>query len=683
MCKFTYLGYERCEEPDRHYLVRREKCTAKAHLKHWCAPHEQEEVAATEQDGNVSLPCPMCADIPIVHDQPLLEIAHSRRSVLPAPYYDAATGKYSRYPRHHAHNTNAGTPSLNEMPTALVPKPLNMARVNRVHFDRSASESAVNRVKRQERSPDYKLPSATYHSPEQQALPLLPATTYQPSTPEAKLPKPLPMPRPMTITPPSSREGSRSPPQSRLGGVIRTTPPGESSRCELDSLALRERAKAAAMKDGTDRSRSGSESSTSSFGHPSTAPYPPPPRRTPSRKPSLASSIQSSTATSSPPSKSNSVNSQTSRRTQRSRQDSAASSIISRFPPFENTPDTTTSSSSLADRVKDTALRTIGFGGDRDRTRSPDRGRRLYRLGSSSERSDSPPIWRPTISHPQLQNDTLGMAPNSNNRTDIVQAFKQRLVPFAPSTKAKTTSTTGNDGGDDAAADGGRGGGYSQPRPKTPHPMHDGSSKTPVVLRLYPNEAMDEKVAMAAFNKMFNEEQKALLVARRHGLSASSVDAIPNSNSVVAGSIAPERKNKKSNEDAQAKTSPAAPDTQTLSEMLGSVGGGDPFAMAGVGRSTNMQTNNKAAPAAPPGPQQLRRVKTGQVKTVTVGTPVMGMGAAAGAPRKRAYTSDVVDAGVLPAVKVKTEGPFFSFAGVGGGMRAQAQQEFEIVSRAF
>lgn len=657
MCKFTYLGYTGCEEPDRHYLIRREKCTAKAHLKHWCAPHEQEEVAATEEDGDLSLPCPMCADVPIVHDQPLLEIAHSRRSVLPAPYYDAATGRYSRYPRHHAHNTNASATNLNGSP-ALVPKPLNMGRVNRVHFERSASESAVQRVKRQERSPDYKLPAATYQSPEQQQLPMLPATTYQPSAADSKLPKTLPIPQPMTITPPSSRDGSLSPPQDRvrLAGVIRTTPPGESSRCELDSLALRERAKAAANKDGkpaTDRSRSGSESSTSSFGHTATLPPPPPPPRAPTRKPSLASSTKSSAAISSPPSKSNSVNSHTSRRTQRSRQDSTASSTLTRSPPTEHTSD----SGSLADRVKETALRKIGFGGDRDRTDSPDRGRRMYRLGSSSERSNSPTIWRPTISQPQLQMDSLGMAANSH--TDIVQSFKQRLVPFAPSSKAKAA---------DAKADGGEGDGnvYSQPRPKTPHPMHDKSNKTPVVLRLYPNKEHDEKVAMAAFNKMFQEEQK-VLAAARHELPAAAVDA--------GGSAAsPARKNIKSNnaEQTAAKTSPAAfvVDKQTLSEMLGSsnVGGGDPFAMAGVGRSTT--ATNKALPP-PPAPQQLRRVKTGQVKTVTVTTPDMG-----GSSRKRANTSDVASPAVL---RVKTGGPLFRIAGVGGGARAQAQ-EFEIVS---
>lgn len=623
MCKFTYLGYRGCEEPDRHYFIRREKCSAKAHLKHWCAPHEQEESSLVEDEDLVDLPCPMCADVPIVYDQPLLEIAHSRRSVLPAPYYDAATGKYSRHPRHHVMS------SSKEVPAAMVPRPLNMARV---HFDRSASESAVNRIKQKEKRPEYKLPATTYNPSEQEFL-LLPATSYQPPAQEAKLPKPLPMPQPTTITPPSSREGSLSPPQSRMNGVIRTIPPGESNRCELDSL--RERAKAAATKDArpstpsshavTDRSRSGSESSTSSFGN-GVPPPPPPPRRTPSRKPSVASSTASSAVTSSPPSKSSSVSSRDDgRRPEHRRKESTStnastSTSITRSPPSEATSD------SFADRVKDSALRTIGFGGDRtDRTASPERGRRLYRrdrLGSSSERSDSPSIWRPTISPPQLQQDSLGMARN----TDIVQSFKQRLVPFAPSKASKPATPTSEPGvqSEDAVQ-------RSQSRPKTPHP--NANNKPAAMLRLYPSKTEDEKVAMAAFSKMFHEEQKALMAARQE---------------MPADVPKPTTQGFKATEAEGAEDAGDGREIgQTVSQMASA--------------STD---SFKPLPTAPTG---LRRVKTGQVKTVTVAPP---------RPPKRSNTSDIVGgAAGAPAVKVKN-GPLFRFAGVGG----PKAQEFEIVS---
>ncbi|KAJ4387496.1 hypothetical protein N0V93_008088 [Gnomoniopsis smithogilvyi] len=637
MCKFTYLGYRDCEEPDRHYFIRREKCTTKAHLKHWCAPHEQEESTLAEDEDIIDLPCPMCADVPIVFDQPLLEIAHSRRSVLPAPYYDAATGKYSRHPRHHAHNMS----SSKEVPAPLMPKPLNMARVQ---FDRSASESAVNRIKQREQLPEYKLPSTTYNPTEQDFL-LLPATSYQPSTREGKLPKPLPMPQPTTITPPSSREGSLSPPQSRMHGVIRTLPPGESSRRELDSL--RERAKAAAAKDerpsapssraATDRSRSGSESSTSSFGNVMPRPPPPPPRRTPSRKPSVASSTASSAVTSSPPSKSSSVSSRNERRPEHRRKESTSTNA-SIGTSTTHTPPSEATSDSFADRVKDSALRSIGFGGDRnDRTASPERGRRLYRrdrLGSSSERSDSPSIWRPTISPPQLQQDSLGMARD----TEVVQSFKQRLVPFAPHSKASKPSTPSGEPAvqPDSAPE------KLTSRPKTPHPNAD--EKTAAVLRLYPSNAEDEKVAMAAFSKMFQEEQRVLIAARQ-GLPAE----VPKL--ATQGATATEAKG--GAEDAVGSRTIGQTAPQESSASTASI------SMADVGRSMA-----KVLPAAPTG---LRRIKTGQVKTVTVAPP---------RPPKRANTSDVVGAAAgAPAVKVKT-GPLFRFANVGG---AKAQ-EFEIVS---
>ncbi|KAJ4409150.1 hypothetical protein N0V82_009563 [Gnomoniopsis sp. IMI 355080] len=693
MCKFTYLGYRGCEEPDRHYFIRREKCVTKAHLKHWCAPHEQEESALVEDEDIVDLPCPMCADIPIVFDQPLLEIAHSRRAVLPAPYYDAATGKYSRYPRHHAHNmSSSSSSSIKEVPAALMPRPLNMARV---HFDRSASESAVNRIKQREQLPEYKLPSTTYNPSAQDFL-LLPATSYQPSSSTAqeggKLPKPLPMPQPMTITPPSSREGSLSPPQSRvMNGVIRTLPPGESSRRELDSL--RERAKAAAARDarpstpssssragGTDRSRSGSESSTSSFGN-VVPPPPPPPRRTPSRKPSVASSTASSSAvttsssssSSSPPSKSSSVSSRNdSSRPEHRRKESTSTNSSSSTSTSRSPPTSEATSDRFADRFKDSALRSIGFGGDRNnndhRTASPERGRRLYRLGSSSERSDSPSIWRPTISPPQLQQDSLGMGRDHN---EIVQSFKQRLVPFAPSSKASKPSTPSgepvivNNNKSDAVAER-----SLQSRPKTPHPNAD--DKPAAVLRLYPSNAEDDKVAMAAYSKMFQEEQRALMAFARQERPA---DVVPKLETPQGAAVVTEAKKElpsSSEEHAvDAKIMGQAAAAAVVSQK--SSASNDSFSSSSVATaSTADMSSSSRTTMGRVLPTGLRRIKTGQVKTVTVAPP---------RPPKRANTSsDVVGSGggaaaAAPAVKVKT-GPLFRFATVGG----TKAQEFEIVS---
>lgn len=206
--------------------------------------------------------------------------------------------------------------------------------------------------------------------------------------------------------------------------------------------------------------------------------------------------------------------------------------------------------------------------------------------------------------------------------TAIVQSFKQRLVPFAPSSKASKPSTP-------AAEPVSNTDDKSQLRPKTPHPHAD--DKPSPVLRLYPNKADDEKVAMAAFSKMFQEEQKALMAARQE--MPADVPKSVNQDTVTSSSK------------AASQLSVAITDSISKVDMV--------------------KTMGKIIPAAPTG---LRRIKTGQVKTVTVAPP---------RPPKRANTSDVVGAAAaaVPAIKVRT-GPLFKFANVGG---AKAQ-EFEIVS---
>lgn len=206
--------------------------------------------------------------------------------------------------------------------------------------------------------------------------------------------------------------------------------------------------------------------------------------------------------------------------------------------------------------------------------------------------------------------------------TAIVQSFKQRLVPFAPSSKASKPSTP-------AAEPVSNTDDKSQLRLKTPH--HHADDKPSPVLRLYPSKADDEKVAMAAFSKMFQEEQKALMAARQE--MPADVPKSVNQDTVTSSSK------------AASQMSVAITDSISKVDMV--------------------KTMGKILPAAPTG---LRRIKTGQVKTVTVAPP---------RPPKRANTSDVVGAAAaaVPAIKVRT-GPLFKFANVGG---AKAQ-EFEIVS---
>lgn len=452
MCKFTYLGYDRCDEPERHYLIRREKCSAKAHIKHWCAPHEQEEDPSANQQGKfwVSLPCPMCAETPVIYDQPLLEIAHSRRSVLPAPHYDAVTRKYTRLPKHQS--------PPDGLPESVVPRPL---KTTRMQVRRAATESAVPKTNGSE-----KVGPEVY---------TLPATTYIPPPQELKLPKPLPIPQPVTLTPPSSREGSRSPPQIRMDGALRTTPPGQGNRRELESIREKARAATTIAQESRaatpDRSRSGSASS--SMSNESARPS------QPSRQGSNASITTAS-----------SLSSKT-----------TATSTSSRHRWQTTPPRPAQQQDSVADTIANAALRSIGI--DRNLSRSgspsssPERGRKPRRRptgGSSSDRSDSPSIWRPTISPPVLQNDSLGIGSALHD----VEPFEQRLVPFPPIKMGATPNGASVAKGQGLVED-------DPPRPRTPHPQ---SGKTPA-LSLFPNTADDEGVAAAAFEKMFAAEAKA------------------------------------------------------------------------------------------------------------------------------------------------------------------------------
>lgn len=585
MCKFTYLGYDRCDEPERHYLIRREKCSTKANLKNWCSPDEQEEASTADQSGKfwVSLPCPMCAEIPVVYDQPLLEIAHSRRSVLPAPHYDAVTRKYSRLPKHHT--------AQDDVPSDAVPRPL---KTTRMKVQRAATESDITKS----RAPKGGESSVGDYT--------LPATTYVPPSRELNLPKPLPMPQPATLTPPSSRESSRSPPQIRMDGALRTTPPGDGSRRELDSIREKARlANAAAMVDRpptAERLRSGSASSASSNG---------------TGRPSQPSRQASNTSLTTASSYSSRAVAKTGHRPQRQ-------ASATRSPPQD----------SMADSLATAALRSIGI--DRNGARStaaadsPERGRRMRRRptgGSSSDRSDSPSVWRPTISPPVLQKDSLGLG----QIDQTLEPFRQRLVPFPPNKGAATPNATSVAKGEGLVE--------SPPRPKTPHP-HGGNNKAPV-LRLFPNDADDEEIAAAAFERMFAAESKAQAYQLQVQAQAQA----------------------QAQADAKAQV-----ETQFQARATAAAQSASSPPRAG-------ERKDKSLPSVP---AALRRVKTGQVKTVTVAPPR--------APRRQ-NTSDSSSSAASSSrssppqppssatiMKVNM-GPTFSLAGVSG-----KAQEFEIVT---
>lgn len=697
MCKFTYLGYGSCDEPERHYLIRREKCSAKANLKHWCPPQDQDESPAADEKGKfwVSLPCPICADTPVVYDQPLLEIAHSRRSVLPAPHYDSVTGKYSRFAKHHAHHPNGrsaqqDTPTTGSKgsPESLVPKPLKMARFQ---VKRAASETSATRINDQELSPDY----------------LLPATTYSPSPQENGAIKSTHFPQPAPLTPPTSRESSRSPPQSRIDASVRAIPPGESSRHELASLRDRAKAAAAISKDSrpatpqsqrglSDRSRSGSESSTAS----SAAPPVLPSLSKPSRKVSNASSNASSAmSTSSPPSRSGS---ERSRPIQHSPPRMRRKEGPAQFHPEQHLQ----RQDSVADNLAAAAMRPF------------ERGRRPTRRdtgGSGSERSNSPVVWRPTISQPTLQQDSLGIGEGSDI---IVEPFKQRLVPFRPSKNGRSIAR-------------GQGLVEDPPRPKTRAAGSNNHASPPVTtttttktsaLSLFPNQELDDKVANEAFVKMFETEQRAhayqaqaqaqamaqaraqtdramgLVAEAREGSSGDGNSVIRST--AIAAVVAP-ASSKHNNKEAE--------------DMTGRNADGEGDEYSGTKPSSSSSSSKTAAVARKvdkmlpnvPISTALRRIKTGQVKTVTVAAPSHGS-SSGGRPRpmRRANTAETFTTSTTSRsgdssssssssssppqisaptnfVKVKAGGPLFSFAGVTGGKHGGSHkyaQEFEIVT---
>lgn len=601
MCKFTYLGYDRCDEPERHYLIRREKCSAKANLKNWCSPDEQEEASTADQSGKfwVSLPCPMCAEIPVVYDQPLLEIAHSRRSVLPAPHYDAVARKYSRLPRHHT--------AQDDLPPNVVPQPL---KTTRMRVQRAATESTITRSRTPKASEssggDYTLPATTY---------------VPPTTRELSLPKPLPMPQPATLTPPSSRESSRSPPQIRMDGTLRTTPPGQGSRRELDSIREKARAANAAAMEArpptAERLRSGSASSSSSNG---------------SSRPSQPSRQASNASITTASSYSSRAAVKTGHRPQRQ-------ASASRSPPQD----------SMADSLANAALRSIGIDRNGSRstaaTDSPERGRRMRRRptgGSSSDRSDSPSVWRPTISPPVLQMDSLGLGQIDTT----MESFKQRLVPFPPNKGAATPNGTSVAKGEGLVE--------TPPRPKTPHPQNN---KKPV-LRLFPNDADDEEIAAAAFERMFAAEAKAQAYQLQVQAQAQADAKAQVQTQIQARAAA---------------AAQSAPSSRGAGDEAGS-----PAASKVQKDNNNNSSSNKSLPIAPVA--ALRRVKTGQVKTVTVAPrraprrQNTSDSASSAASSSRSSPPQLQQPSSATIMKVSM-GPTFSLAGVSG-----KAEEFEIVT---
>lgn len=653
MCKFTYLGYGSCDEPDKHYLIRREKCSAQAHLMNWCPPDDEKESRADDERGKfwVNLPCPICADTPVIYDQPLLTIAHSRRSALPAPQYNSVTGKYSRFGKHHAHYATSNKASQQNTPESLVPEPLKMARFQ---VERAASETSVARIKHQELSPDYQLPAATYNPPP-------PKKSVPKTVPPSLQPTPL-------ITPPPSRESSRSPPQHRIDASARAIPPGESSRHELASLRGRAKAAAAAtskdssrpstpqsQRDVSDRSRSSSASSTAP---PVLPPLPFPPSRKTSNASfhSSASSVVT-TSSSSPPSKSSSVMSRAVNQRPR-RKDSAT-----RSPPQD----------SFAENLAAAAMRPF------------ERGRRPTRSdtgGSASERSDSPIVWRPTISQPTLQQDSLGIGAGS---VITLEPFKQRLIPFRPTKNGRSVAR-------------GEGLVESPPRPKT---RADGdapqvadtttTAKTSTALSLFPNPELDDKVATEAFHKMFETEQKAhayqaqaqaQAMAQARAQTDRAMGLVqPTGGAVVTSTAfavaAPAKRNKEAGDVTTNTNNNNGQDVEEYSVQPAS------SKTAFVARRVDKMLPNMPIPTA------LRRIKTGQVKTVTVGGPGSGSNSTR-RPMKRANTADPF----LPAttttnstkpqisaptnfVKVRAGAPLFSFAGV---HNQKYTEEFEIVT---
>lgn len=326
-----------------------------------------------------------------------------------------------------------------------------------------------------------------------------------------------------------------------------------------------------------------------------------------------------------------------------------------------------------------------------------ERGRRPTRRdtgGSASERSNSPVVWRPTISHPTLQQDSLGIGAGSDN---IVEPFKQRLVPFRPSKNGRSIAR-------------GEGLVESPPRPKT---RTDGdvskvtaTTKT-TALSFFPNSELDDKIATEAFTKMVQTEQKAHAYqaqaqARAMAQARAQTDRAmglvpPNGGAVVTSTAfsvaAPSNSSSKRTTNKEAEEE-ATKMQDTNGDDENEYGLKPPSSKtAAVARRVDKMLPNVPIPTA------LRRIKTGQVKTVTVVASNAGH-LRARQPMKRAVTADTLmptisttsanrQMGPAPPpqisaptnfVKVKAGAPLFSFAGVTGGHNTKYAQEFEIVT---
>lgn len=356
MCNFTYFGYNGCKFPQKHYLVRREMCPANAKIlinavkageKGWCSASLQNEIPAPEQQARLPLSCPLCSITPVVYEQPLLEMFQlflgmspkSPMPKLPAPHYhhdkDNGTEAYSRFSKYQ--------PSPADPSASLFVAPLNTPRMQ---HERSTSGSVTPKAKPPE---DF----------------ILPATVYAP--PPTK-------PRPLMLTPPSSRDSSRSPPSrapSRRGdGSGRPPPPGRGgSRHELDTL--REKGEKALAKASSRPATPASERGRSS---------------------SSASNHSSSSSSSS----------------------SARYASQSRSPP--------------QDRIA--ALKgTSVF--SRSSSPSPERGRKMRRdrAGSSDRDGKIPIVIKPKISPPVLGPNSMGLGDACGA---ALEPFQQRLVPPQP-----------------------------------------------------------------------------------------------------------------------------------------------------------------------------------------------------------------------------------------------------------
>lgn len=301
-----------------------------------------------------------------------------------------------------------------------------------------------------------------------------------------------------------------------------------------------------------------------------------------------------------------------------------------------------------------------------------ERGRRPTRRetgGSGSERSDSPVVWRPTISQPTLQQDSLGIGAGSDI---IVEPFKQRLVPFRPSKNGRSVAR-------------GQGLVESPPRPqaRTGNNNSATATKNTTALSLFPNLEQDEKVAVEAFAKMFETEQKAHAYqaqaqAKAMAQAQAQTDRAMSGNGgssnaavVTSTAVAIAAPTSRSNEERK-QTGVIDEDGEDAEYNAKS------SKSAAVARKVDKILPNVPLPTA------LRRIKTGQVKTVTVVPPTNGR-----RPLKRSNTADVLTTSDISAptnfVKVKAGGPLFSFAGVTGGVvgsgkRGQYAQEFEIVT---